>query len=590
MPADTSYLQIERASFEPNGRPVFLQRQTASDAADSRVDRGTALPGRAVATAIPHAVRDVISSTGQPLDTGTQHFMESRFGHDFSQVRVHTDAAAAKSARTVNARAYTVGSDVAFASNEFAPETQRGRELLAHELAHTVQQSNADGAPPSPEQQGVFERSADAAAHDVANGRAVTGELPSCRVGLSRSPGPDDERAKAIAEAQALVASSDERLKDDETEDEPVAPRKSKSSPKFLPGGFTDKEVYKEYEEAKERMKLADLAIALAEKQVKRHEFWDTNPSNNTADSRKAFALDLYWDQKEQTFTRQPYVSKQEDIVRATPESKRIYDDYLWNATVNKPEQKGLVRRVLDPPVHFVCKHTNPCSGIIDQMHRDRESGMAEVDVKKNALARLTIETAMFFAPGEGPSGPIDISKGGKPGGGPFETPAFETGTPTALEKPSETANTPRNLESRKLEPTKPPEEGSVASTTTKEEAVPEAVSEEANTERIRPGRVGEIVGDFEIAGDKGMKGDTFERNIYGLSNTRGKQTDIGPVMDLFRNFIKEAKAQGAKNLRITGNVIRNRNVLVMKRIVEKFGGTIRQTGDMSTEINIPID
>ena len=55
MPADTSYLQIERASFEPNGRPVFLQRQTASDAADSRVDRGTALPGRAVATAIPHA-------------------------------------------------------------------------------------------------------------------------------------------------------------------------------------------------------------------------------------------------------------------------------------------------------------------------------------------------------------------------------------------------------------------------------------------------------------------------------------------------------------------------------------------------------
>jgi hypothetical protein len=73
--------------------------------------------------------------------------MEPRFGHDFSDVRVHADTGAAASARAVNALAYTVGRDVVFAAGQYTPSTDSGRKLLAHELAHVVQQ-RAGGAPP----------------------------------------------------------------------------------------------------------------------------------------------------------------------------------------------------------------------------------------------------------------------------------------------------------------------------------------------------------------------------------------------------------------------------------------------------------
>jgi len=79
--------------------------------------------------------------SGQPLDRATREFMEPRFGHDFSQVRVHTDSLASDSAREIHARAYTAGSDVVFAGNQFSPSTPEGQKLLAHELTHVVQQS-----------------------------------------------------------------------------------------------------------------------------------------------------------------------------------------------------------------------------------------------------------------------------------------------------------------------------------------------------------------------------------------------------------------------------------------------------------------
>jgi hypothetical protein len=84
---------------------------------------------------------------GQPLDAATRAFFEPRFGHDFSHVRVHTDARAAKSARAVNALAYTVGQDIVFRSGAFRPETVAGRRLLAHELTHVIQQTRAPSGP-----------------------------------------------------------------------------------------------------------------------------------------------------------------------------------------------------------------------------------------------------------------------------------------------------------------------------------------------------------------------------------------------------------------------------------------------------------
>lgn len=92
-------------------------------------------------SAVPPIVHEVLRSPGQPLDTATRRFMEPRFGHDFGHVRVHTDRKAAESAQAVNAMAYTVGSNIVFGPEPFRPEAAAGRKLLAHELAHTIQQS-----------------------------------------------------------------------------------------------------------------------------------------------------------------------------------------------------------------------------------------------------------------------------------------------------------------------------------------------------------------------------------------------------------------------------------------------------------------
>jgi outer membrane protein OmpA-like peptidoglycan-associated protein len=95
------------------------------------------------------AVDAVLTSDGQPLESSTRESMEALFNEDFSNVRVHTDAEAAESARSVNALAYTAGEDVVFGSSQYKPHSKEGHELLAHELAHTVQQRNAGVSAPA---------------------------------------------------------------------------------------------------------------------------------------------------------------------------------------------------------------------------------------------------------------------------------------------------------------------------------------------------------------------------------------------------------------------------------------------------------
>jgi hypothetical protein len=97
-------------------------------------------------SAVPPVVHEVLRSAGQPLDIPTRGFMEPRFGHDFSQVRVHTDERAADSACAVSASAYTVGQDIVFATGRYAPHSSEGRGLLAHELTHVVQQARGGSA------------------------------------------------------------------------------------------------------------------------------------------------------------------------------------------------------------------------------------------------------------------------------------------------------------------------------------------------------------------------------------------------------------------------------------------------------------
>jgi len=119
-PAVSSTLrQRQRVLEQPTGQPV---------AASASVEQGLASPGR-------------------PLEPVLRQDMEHRFGHDFSQVRVHTSAAAEHSAQGLNARAYTFGHNIVFDTGQFVPGTQQGRRLIAHELAHVVQDAGHAGPP-----------------------------------------------------------------------------------------------------------------------------------------------------------------------------------------------------------------------------------------------------------------------------------------------------------------------------------------------------------------------------------------------------------------------------------------------------------
>jgi hypothetical protein len=93
----------------------------------------------------PAVVHHVLRGSGRPLDRATRTFMESRFGHDFGGVRVFHDDVAARSARAVSAHAYTVGNKIVFNQGRYAPDSAAGRRLLAHELAHVVQQGSISG-------------------------------------------------------------------------------------------------------------------------------------------------------------------------------------------------------------------------------------------------------------------------------------------------------------------------------------------------------------------------------------------------------------------------------------------------------------
>ena len=91
-----------------------------------------------------HIQKDIgsLEGKGKPLPDSTREFMEPRFGKDLSQVRVHTGNNAEKLSTSINARAFTVGRNIAFGQGQFSPETNQGKKLIAHELAHVVQQAD----------------------------------------------------------------------------------------------------------------------------------------------------------------------------------------------------------------------------------------------------------------------------------------------------------------------------------------------------------------------------------------------------------------------------------------------------------------
>ena len=165
----------------------FANRLTPKNATASDLRR------RADAVRVAADVRRTLSAPGQPLDWLTRQRMQPRFGRDFSQVRIHSDDAAARSARSLGAAAYTVGSQIVLGAAQRRPETPDGQWLLAHELAHVVQQS---GSRAHPRGLGPIGGAHEAQAEQAAAGRPVT--LGRVTAGLiQRSPLSDKVRAAA---------------------------------------------------------------------------------------------------------------------------------------------------------------------------------------------------------------------------------------------------------------------------------------------------------------------------------------------------------------------------------------------------------
>jgi len=126
-PAHASLLDLQRLAGNASVSRLIARSETD----EAAVSDGGASP-----------VLDIVGrGGGQPLDTGLRAEMEGRLGADFGDVRVHHDAAASDSARSVDANAYTVGRDVVFRSDRWDPASTAGKRTLAHELTHVVQQA-----------------------------------------------------------------------------------------------------------------------------------------------------------------------------------------------------------------------------------------------------------------------------------------------------------------------------------------------------------------------------------------------------------------------------------------------------------------
>ncbi len=193
--ADAASARFSNPSAPARPMLVRMQQTHGNQALLRTLGRQARLGGRAQAgDGVPPIVKDVLRTSGEPIDAGVRALMESRLGADFSGVRVHIDRQAAASASAVDAAAYTVGRHIVFGADQYAPATGGGRQLIAHELAHVVQQGDENARPPeriSSEYDGG-EREADRIAAQAEAGRArsasIIGSAGANRGTVQRTP------------------------------------------------------------------------------------------------------------------------------------------------------------------------------------------------------------------------------------------------------------------------------------------------------------------------------------------------------------------------------------------------------------------
>ncbi len=153
-------MSVAAAPLQISRKCAVCEREEKEGKDDKRLQKEPAGLAETSIGAAPASVHAVLRSQGQPLDVSTRAYFEPRFGQEFADVRVHTGMAAARSAREVSAHAYTVGQNIVFAAGRFAPATQTGRRLIAHELTHVVQ--NFSGSEAS-----VIRRTPGAGAYEI---------------------------------------------------------------------------------------------------------------------------------------------------------------------------------------------------------------------------------------------------------------------------------------------------------------------------------------------------------------------------------------------------------------------------------------
>ena len=178
-------VQRKCAACEKEEEEKHAQRKPLSDGI-TPVHRKSGDGGGAVHSSVEQSIQSR-KGMGQSLPGETRNFMEQRIGADFSNVRVHTDTDAVQLSRDLNAKAFTTGSDIYFNNNEYAPHSASGRQLLAHELTHVVQQGasghavqrNATGGA----SMGAVERSTGASGHAVQRS-CNDGACDSCDGGI----------------------------------------------------------------------------------------------------------------------------------------------------------------------------------------------------------------------------------------------------------------------------------------------------------------------------------------------------------------------------------------------------------------------
>lgn len=125
-----------------SGSSVIQRKRSKCEEEEHHIQRKESQPGIVHADTGLASYVNNLGGSGSPLPHSTRNFFETRFGYDFSNVRVHTGSVATKSAENINALAYTRGNNIVFNRNQYSPSTQHGKRLLAHELTHVIQQSN----------------------------------------------------------------------------------------------------------------------------------------------------------------------------------------------------------------------------------------------------------------------------------------------------------------------------------------------------------------------------------------------------------------------------------------------------------------